>query len=33
LTLEEDFQAVLATWDDIKQFQWDKLEINIICEN
>lgn len=32
-TLEEDFQAVQATLDDLVKFHWDKLKINTICDD
>lgn len=32
LTLQEDFEAVEATWDDIKEHKWDELQINTVYE-
>lgn len=32
LTLEEDFEAVVATWEDIKEYGWDELQINTVYE-
>lgn len=30
LTLEEDFEAVEATFEDIRQFKWHDLQINTV---
>ncbi len=32
LTLTEDFEAIEATFDDIKKFNWEKYSFNILTE-